>query len=87
MDDTDSIFSDDSDTEYFPEDLLNNIPEDSDSDYSDEDNPENNFTNIDSSPSPLELEVGLTFPTWKTAFNHIKQWSLQQGFFYSKRKI
>jgi hypothetical protein len=33
MDDIDSIFSDDSDTECFPEDLLNNIPEDSDSDY------------------------------------------------------
>ncbi|RIA90138.1 hypothetical protein C1645_823776 [Glomus cerebriforme] len=35
MNDTDSISSDDSDTEYFPEDLFDNIPEDSDSDEED----------------------------------------------------
>src|SRR6185437_485628 len=76
MRDTDSITSDDSDTEYFPEDFLNNIPEDSK--CSDED--EGSDNDIDSSSLPLNLEVGLKLLTWKSAYNHIKKWSLQQGF-------
>ena len=78
MDNTNSMSSDDSDTEYFPED----IPEDSDC-SDEEDHLESPFNSNPSSP-PLVLEVGSTFPTWKSAFDHIKQWSLQQGFFIRK---
>ena len=77
----DPLSNDDSDTEYFPEDLLNNIPEDSDC-SDEEDNsrsPENNPANPDSSSPPLVLEVDLTFLTWKSAYDY-------KGF-YSKRKI
>jgi hypothetical protein len=34
-------------TEYFPKDLLDNIPEDRDYDSDEEDSPENNSTNTD----------------------------------------
>ncbi|RIA79975.1 hypothetical protein C1645_839526 [Glomus cerebriforme] len=73
MNDIDSMSSDDSDTEYFPEDLLDNIPEDSDYDSNEEDNPKNNSTNTDLGSSPLELKVNLTFPIW----NNIYKKSLQ----------
>ena len=55
MNDTDSIFSNNSDTEDFPENYLDNIPEDSDS--SDEDYENDN----DSNSPPLVLEAGLKF--------------------------
>ena len=72
----DSIFSNDSNTEDFFEDYLNNIPEDSG--CSDE---EDNFENDNGSNSPpLELEVKMKFLTWKSAYEYIKKWSLQQGF-------
>ncbi|RIA98083.1 hypothetical protein C1645_731974 [Glomus cerebriforme] len=85
MNNTDFISSDDSDTEYFPEDLLDNIPENSDYDSDEKDSPKNNSTNTDLGSSPLELKVDLT-PTWKYAFNYIKQWSAQQDFFIRKER-
>ncbi len=79
MDDSDSMFSDDSDTEIFTNEFLNSIPEDSDEEeYSFE--AIENF-NDDLSTLTLILEVGMTFLTWKSAYDHIKRWSLQQGFF------
>ncbi|CAI2181465.1 7397_t:CDS:2 [Funneliformis geosporum] len=50
MSDSDSMFSDDSDNEIFPEEFLNNIPEDSDEDCF--------FEASDSSTSTLTLEEG-----------------------------
>jgi hypothetical protein len=83
MDETNFLFSDDSDSESFPEELLNGIPEDSDD--SDEESCFNKQeNNSDSSSSSLVLEVGLTFLTWKSAFDYIGQWSLKQGFFIRK---
>ena len=79
MDDSNSMFSDDSDTEIFTNEFLNSIPEDSDEEeYSFE--AIENF-NDDLSTLTLILEVGMTFLTWKSAYDHIKRWSLQQGFF------
>ena len=79
MDDSNSMFSDDSDTEIFTNEFLNSIPEDSDEEeYSFE--AIENF-NDDLSTLTLILEVSMTFLTWKSAYDHIKRWSLQQGFF------
>ncbi|CAG8632897.1 8492_t:CDS:2 [Funneliformis mosseae] len=56
------LSSNDPDTEYFPEDLIDNIP--LDSDYSDEeDYPKIQKTISDSSSLPLVLEVGVTLFT------------------------
>ena len=60
MDDSDSMFSDDSDTEIFTNEFLNSIPEDSDEEYSFE--AIENF-NDDLSTLTLILEVGMTFLT------------------------
>ncbi|CAG8504747.1 10193_t:CDS:1, partial [Funneliformis caledonium] len=49
----------DPDTEYFPEDLIDNIP--LDSDYSEEDYPKIQKTISDSISLTLVLEVGVTF--------------------------
>ncbi|CAB4422737.1 unnamed protein product [Rhizophagus irregularis] len=74
MDDSDSIFSDNSDAETFTDEFFNNIPEDSDEE-------ECSIETIDNSSDDLTLEVGMTFFTWKSAYDYIKRWSLQQGFF------
>jgi hypothetical protein len=79
MNDNESMSSDDSNTELFNEEFFENIPDDSDSsdnDYC--------FEDIAESNSILKLEVGLTFFSWKAAFNHIKQWAHNQGFFVRK---
>ena len=73
MSDSESMSSDDSDNEFFTNDFIENIPEDSDSSDSEDDD-------TDCSTSSLKLEVGLTFPTWKVAFKNVKQWAHQQGF-------
>ncbi|CAB5336267.1 unnamed protein product [Rhizophagus irregularis] len=74
MDDSDSIFSDNSDAETFTDEFFNNIPEDSDEE-------ECSIETIDNSSDDLTLEVGMTFFTWKSAYDYIKRWSLQQNFF------
>ncbi|CAB4436243.1 unnamed protein product [Rhizophagus irregularis] len=74
MDDSDSIFSDNSDAETFTDEFFNNILEDSDE-------KECSIETIDNSSDDLTLEVGMTFFTWKSAYDYIKRWSLQQGFF------
>ncbi|CAB5191174.1 unnamed protein product [Rhizophagus irregularis] len=74
MDDSDSIFSDNSDAKTFTDEFFNNIPEDSDEE-------ECSIETIDNSSDDLTLEVGMTFFTWKSAYDYIKRWSLQQGFF------
>ena len=79
MDDSDSIFSDNSDTETFTDEFLDNIPEDSDEE-------EYSIATIDNSSDDLTLEVGMTFLTWKSAYDYIKRWSLQQGFFIRQGK-
>ena len=73
MSDSESMSSDDSDNEFFTNDFIENIPEDSDSNDSEDDD-------TDCSTSSLKLEVGLTFPTWKAAFKNVKYWAHQQGF-------
>ncbi|RGB25277.1 hypothetical protein C1646_771963 [Rhizophagus diaphanus] len=77
MDNSDSMFSDDSDAESFTSEFLNNIPEDSDEEECSIKAIENSSNSIDD----LTLEVGMTFLTWKSAYVYIKRWSLQQGFF------
>ncbi|RIA98888.1 hypothetical protein C1645_812210 [Glomus cerebriforme] len=79
MNDLDSMLSDDSDTETFTNEFLNNIPDDSDEEEYSFEAIEN--SNNDLSILTLILEVGMTFLTWKSAYDHIKRWSLQQGFF------
>lgn len=71
MSDSESMSSDDSDNEFFTNDFIENIPEDSDSSDDEED--------MDCD-TPLKLEAGMTFPTWKAAFKNVKQWAHQQGF-------
>src|ERR1041385_5224050 len=71
MSDSEYMSSDDSDNEVFDDDFIDNIPDDSDEDY-DEGHVDDN--------TPLIFEVGLSFHTWKTAFNHIKKWAHKQGF-------
>ncbi|CAB4405174.1 unnamed protein product [Rhizophagus irregularis] len=74
MDDSDSIFSNNSDAETFTDEFFNYIPEDSVEE-------ECSIETIDNSSDDLILEVGMTFFTWKSAYDYIKRWSLQQGFF------
>jgi hypothetical protein len=38
------------------------------------------FDNTAETNANLTLEINLTFPTWKAAFDHIKQWAHYQGF-------
>ncbi|CAB5314591.1 unnamed protein product [Rhizophagus irregularis] len=85
MSDTESMSSDNSDNELFTEEFLENIPEDSDS--SDNKNNESYFNNTSYNTelnSTLRLEVGLTFLTWKAAFEYIKKWAHEQGFYVRK---
>ncbi|CAG8768673.1 19719_t:CDS:2, partial [Rhizophagus irregularis] len=65
---------DNSDAKTFTDEFFNNIPEDSDEE-------ECFIETIDNSSDDLTLEVGMTFFTWKSAYDYIKRWSLQQGFF------
>ncbi|PKY26486.1 hypothetical protein RhiirB3_441816 [Rhizophagus irregularis] len=65
---------DNSDAETFTDKFFNNILEDSDEE-------ECSIKTIDNSSDDLTLEVGMTFFTWKSAYDYIKRWSLQQGFF------
>ncbi|PKK76962.1 hypothetical protein RhiirC2_771903 [Rhizophagus irregularis] len=88
MSDTESMSSDNSDNELFTEEFLENIPEDSDS--SDNKNNESYFNNTSYNTelnSTLRLEVGLTFLTWKAAFEYIKKWAHEQGFYGYTRMI
>ncbi|CAB4438846.1 unnamed protein product [Rhizophagus irregularis] len=78
MSDSESFSSDD--VEFFPTDFPESIPEDSDS----SDGEDDDFYSYDISSSTLTLDVGLTFSSWKIAFQHIKQWAHQQGFFVRK---
>jgi len=78
MSDSESFSSDD--VESFTNDFTESIPDDSDS--SDAENDDFFSYNIDG--STLTLDVGLTFSSWKLAFQHIKQWAHQQGFFVRK---
>ncbi|CAB4421673.1 unnamed protein product [Rhizophagus irregularis] len=87
MSDTESMSSDNSDNELFTEEFLENIPEDSDS--SDNENNESYFNNTSYNTelnSTLRLEVGLTFLTWKAAFEYIKKWAHEQGFYVRKER-
>ena len=77
MSDSESISSDGSNDEIFSNDFIESIPDDSDSSESEDDV-------YDMNVSPLTLEVGLSFLTWKAAFKHIKLWAHQQGFFVRK---
>ncbi|CAB5211979.1 hypothetical protein RhiirA1_464155 [Rhizophagus irregularis] len=79
MSDNESMSSDDSDTELFNEEFLQNIPDDSDSSSDDD-----CFEDAAESNSTLKLEVGRTFFSWKAAFSYIKQWAHHQGFFIRK---
>lgn len=74
MSDSESMSSDDDMFDY-EDDFIENIPNDSDCD-SDDSYSSNENINI----PPLNLEVGMSFPTWKIAFDHIKQWAHQQDF-------
>ena len=76
MSDSESISSDNSNNEPFPNDFIESIPDDSE--YSDS---EDDDFSYDTNVSSLTLEVGLSFLTWKAAFSHIKLWAHQQGFF------
>ncbi|CAB5362749.1 unnamed protein product [Rhizophagus irregularis] len=79
MSDNESMSSDDSDTELFNEEFLQNISDDNDSSSDDD-----CFEDAAESNSTLKLEVGQTFFSWKTAFSYIKQWTYHQGFFIRK---
>ncbi|RIA89084.1 hypothetical protein C1645_738894 [Glomus cerebriforme] len=73
------MFNDDSDTETFTNEFLNNIPDDSEEEYPFE-AIEN--SNNDLSTLTLILEVGMTFLTWKSAYDHInsnKVFFIRQG--------
>ncbi|RIA83925.1 hypothetical protein C1645_833048 [Glomus cerebriforme] len=78
MNDSDTIFSDDSDDEIFTEEFLNNIPEDSDDEYLSEEN----FSVEDSNASTLTLEVGLTFLTWKSALIILSNGLINKRFYF-----
>jgi hypothetical protein len=71
MNDSNSIFSDDSDTETFTDEFLNSIPEDSDEE---EYSPKtiDNSNNFNEDLNTLKLEVDMSFLTWKSAYNYIK---------------
>jgi hypothetical protein len=71
MNDSDSMFSDDSDTETFTNEFLNSIPEDSDEEKC---SPEaiDNSNNFNEDLNTLKLEVDMLFLTWKSAYNYIK---------------
>ncbi|CAB5357835.1 unnamed protein product [Rhizophagus irregularis] len=79
MSDNESMSSDDSDTELFNEEFLQNIPDDS---YSSND--DDCFKDTAQSNSTLKLEVNQTFFFWKVAFSYIKQWAHHQGFLFAK---
>jgi hypothetical protein len=55
--------SDGSNSDLFTEEFLENISDDTDSG--------NNEDNTVETKANLTLEVNLTFPTWKAAFDHI----------------
>ena len=76
MSDSESISSDDSNNEIFPNDFI----DDSES----SENEDDDFSSYDTNILPLTLEVGSSFSTWKAAFRHIKLWAHQQGFFVRK---
>jgi hypothetical protein len=71
MNDSNSIFSNDSDTETFTDKFFNNIPEDSDEEecFSKAIDNSNNFNE---DLNTLKLEVDMSFLTWKSAYNYIK---------------
>src|SRR3989337_1483103 len=77
MNDSESMSSDDSNNELYNDDFIEDIPDDSD--FSDDEHDEDAFSNMDLN-TPLKLEAGMSFLTWKMAFGHIKQWAHQQGF-------
>ena len=64
MSDFEDMSSDSSDNEVFDEDFIDSIPDDSDYDGD---------VNANINTSPLILEVGMSFHTWKAAFNYIKK--------------
>ncbi|CAI2165063.1 7356_t:CDS:1 [Funneliformis geosporum] len=78
MSDSESFSSDDD--EFFTTDFPESIPEDSDS----SDGEDDSFYSYDISGSTLTLDDSSSFSSWKIAFQHIKQWAHQQGFFIRK---
>src|SRR5437016_6530703 len=79
MSDSESISSDSSDGEFYDEEFLRSIPEDSD-----DEGLESASSNVELNTPTLKLEVGSTFLTWKAAFEYIKNWAHQQGFYIRK---
>ncbi|RGB29221.1 hypothetical protein C1646_745455 [Rhizophagus diaphanus] len=74
MDDSDSIFSDNSDAETFTDEFLNNIPEDSDEE-------ECSIETIDNSSDDLTLEVGMTFLLGNLHMTILKDGHSNKAFF------
>ncbi|RGB32638.1 hypothetical protein C1646_743789 [Rhizophagus diaphanus] len=74
MDDSDSIFSDNSDAETFIDEFLNNIPEDSDEE-------ECSIETIDNSSDDLTLEVGMTSLLGNLHMTILKDGHFNKAFF------
>ena len=70
MCDSESISSDNSNNEPFPNDFIEDI-----SNYSKFSDSEDDDFSYDTNVSSLTLEVGLSFLTWKATFSHIKLWA------------
>jgi hypothetical protein len=82
MNDSESLSSDNSNNENFPNDFIENIPDDSENEKEKEE--EDDDLSYEMNISSLTLEVGLSFLTWKAAFTHIRLWVHKQGFFIRK---